>query len=476
MNDKMIKVRFAPSPTGELHLGGARTALFNWLFAKKNCGQFYVRIEDTDRDRSKQEYVDQICDSLKWLGLDWDGPLVFQSERGDAYQEAINTLVKEDRAYRCFCPKDVLDAGRTKADRERREYRYPGTCRKLDNDEEKDRLNRGEAFTVRLKIPGGETSYSDLIYGSITVQNSEIDDFIIARSDGNPTYNLTCVVDDNGMGITHVIRGEDHVPNTPKQLLIYISLGHPTPEFAHLPMILGPDKKRLSKRHGAAGVQHFREAGYLPDSLINYLALLGWNPDTEEEIFTRAELTGLFDISQVQKKGAAFDEKKLHWVSGRHIFRLSDEKLFQEVRNLDSEWGGGQDKNYLMQVIKSLKERVKSLNELIESSSFYFYDPVNYDLKTAKKRWKEDSVNEVVARYIEHLETLDNWTEAELEDSLRRTADEESVGGGKIIHPVRLALTGIGMGPSLFELMGILGRETCLRRLKIALEKLPQSD
>ena len=471
----MINVRFAPSPTGELHLGGARTALFNWLYANHTGGKFFLRIEDTDKERSKQEYVDQICESMKWLGLDWDGPLVFQSQREKDYHNAVQKILKEGNAYRCFCSKDKLDEERKAADKERRIYRYGQTCQNMESAEEMDRLNRGESFTVRLKVPDGETSYTDHIYGPITVENSEIDDFIIARSDGSPTFNFVCVLDDNAMGITHVIRGEDHVPNTPKQIIIYRLFGFQEPEFAHLPMILGPNKKRLSKRHGAPGVQQFRDEGYLPDALLNYLVLLGWNPDTKQEIFSREDLVELFDIAQVQKKGAVFDEKKLHWVSGQHLFRLSNEKVLNQMAEVFPEWGRGSDKSFLLDVIASLKERVKSLSELNALSAFYFDDPGEYDAKASGKRWKDDLVNGFVKSYVDSLEGIHDWSEDKLELALRQTVEKLGISSGKLIHPVRLALTGIGFGPSLFELMRILGKDICLRRLKIALEKLPQN-
>ena len=283
------------------------------------------------------------------------------------------------------------------------------------------------------------------------------------------------MLDDNAMGITHVIRGEDHIPNTPKQLIIYTLFGFQKPEFAHLPMILGPDKKRLSKRHGAPGVQKFRDEGYLPDALLNYLGLLGWNPDTEQEIFTREDLVELFDISQVQKKGAVFDEKKLHWVSGQHLFRLSNEQVRDHMTELFPDWGGDSEEPYLMEIIASLKERVKSLAELKSLSRFYFSDPEEFDAKVAKKRWKNDSINKWVNEYVSSIEGIHDWSEDKLELALRQTADKLDLSSGKLIHPVRLGLTGIGFGPSLFELMRILGKKVCIHRLKIALEKLPQN-
>ena len=313
-NPTSIKVRFAPSPTGELHLGGARTALFNWLYAKKHQGSFFLRIEDTDKERSKDIFTNQILDSLKWLGLDWDEPLVYQSGRMDRYKYYLNKLLDENKAYRCFCSKS--DVENYKKD----SYAlYPGTCRNLTSEEVKSKLNQGISFTIRIKLEEGITAFDDLVYGTINTNNKELDDFIIARSDGSPTYNFTVVVDDFEMEISHVIRGDDHLSNTPKQLILYKSLDLNPPIFAHLPMILGPDKKRLSKRHGAPGVQSFADQGYFPDSILNYLALLGWNPKSEKEVMLTDELINGFSFQRVQKKGAVWDDKKLHWLSGQHV-------------------------------------------------------------------------------------------------------------------------------------------------------------
>ena len=291
------RVRFAPSPTGQLHLGGARTALSNYLFSKNQGGKFLVRIEDTDLERSKKEYSDQICQSLDWLGLKWDEELVYQSANTSVYKSYIDTLLKDNKAYMCFASKEELEDIRNESN----SFHYPGIWRDRDLGDINSEIKKGSPFTVRLKTPKeGKTSFQDLIYGNISVENNEIDDFIIVRSDGSPVYNLTNVVDDSSMEITHVIRGEDHVSNTPKQILIYQALGFKVPIFAHLPMILGEDNKRLSKRHGAAGVNEYERMGYQPDALLNYLALLGWNPGTEEEIFDLGSLVKNFDIRSVQ--------------------------------------------------------------------------------------------------------------------------------------------------------------------------------
>ena len=465
---KMPNVRFAPSPTGKLHLGSARTALFNYLFAKHHNGKFYLRIEDTDKERSKQEHVEQICSSLEWLGLGWDGEPLFQSTRLDKYQSVVQTLLANNSAYRCFCSKNVLEA-----DRAGGSYQYSGTCRNLSEDDVKQHMNSGEGFVVRLRIPEGETAFDDLIYGSVHVNHEEIDDFIIARSDGHPTYNLTAVVDDHDMDITHVIRGEDHISNTPKQILIYNALGYTLPRFAHLPMILGPDKKRLSKRHGASGVQQFKDDGYLPDALLNYLVLLGWNSGSEQEIFTLDEIIALFDMSQVHKKGAVYDEQKLSWISGQHMIRLGTAKILEGIHEIDETWGKGFEIHYLYAVLEQLKQRSKSLRDFIEQSAYYFSDPESYNEKSAHKHWKDEATNQFIKDYKNCLEAVEQWDTEEVEASLRKTAEENDISAGKLIHPTRLALSGLPSGPSLFALMALLGKDVSIRRLNKALEIFP---
>ena len=465
---KIPKVRFAPSPTGQLHFGSARTALFNYLFAKHYNGQFYLRIEDTDKDRSKQEYVEQICSSLQWLGLDWDGEPFFQSTRLENYQVEIQSLLKNNSAYRCFCSKDVLEAARTSG-----LFQYSGTCRNLSEEDLKLHLNSGESYVVRLRIPDGETAFDDLIYGFVSVNHEEIDDFIIARSDGHPTYNLTAVVDDHEMEITHVIRGEDHISNTPKQILIYNALGYEIPHFAHLPMILGPDKKRLSKRHGAAGIQEFRDAGYAADALLNYLVMLGWNPGTEQELFTREEMVAQFAIQKVQKKGAVYDEKKLHWIAGQHLARVSEDEILQSIRSEEPNWQRHAKDEYIHHILKLMKIRAKTFNELKDMTGYFFSDPVTFDQEAAAKRWKDKSLNKLIEKYIQRLENIANWSAADLEKVLRATAEDMAVSAAKLIHPVRLAVSGQSEGPGLFELLELLGKMTCIRRLRKALTRFP---
>lgn len=465
---KNPKVRFAPSPTGQLHLGSARTALFNYLYAKHYNGTFYLRIEDTDKARSKQEYIEQICSSLKWLGLKWDGEPLFQSTRLGEYHDVVQILLENNSAYRCFCSKDALEAARVGGS-----YQYPGTCRNLSEEDIKMHLNSGEGFVVRLRVPEGETHFDDMIYGTVHVKHEEIDDFIISRSDGNPTYNLVVVVDDHEMEITHVIRGEDHISNTPKQILIYNAMDYTVPEFAHLPMILGPDKKRLSKRHGAPGVQQFKDDGYLPDALLNYLALLGWNPGSEDEIFTLDELIASFEMSHVHKKGAVYDEQKLTWISGQHMSRLGTANILEGIHEIKSDWCDGFDTQYIYTVLDLLKPRSKSLRDFIDQSSYFFNDPQSYDEKSSRKNWKDDAVSQIMNDFKKRLEVLEQWDADVIETSLRKIAEENDLSAGKLIHPSRLALSGVPSGPSLFTLMAILGKDACIRRLNKALDIFP---
>ena len=468
MQRNSVKVRFAPSPTGELHLGGARTALFNWLYAKKCQGSFFLRIEDTDKERSSDIYTDQIIESLKWLGLHWDDPIIYQSGRIDRYKFYLNRLLEENKAYRCFCSKD--DLNKSKNDEY---FSYPGTCRNLSSEDIKSKLNQGISFAIRIKIDEGKTEFNDLIYGEIKVDHKELDDFIIARSDGSPTYNFTVVVDDHEMEISHVIRGDDHLSNTSKQIIIYKTLKLKTPKFAHLPMILGSDKKRLSKRHGAPGIQNFKDNGYFPEVILNYLALLGWNPKNDEEIFSIDQLIDKFDFAQVQKKGASWDDKKLHWLSGQYILNLSSQDIFDSLRLLDSSWGKGSDISHLINIIDALKPRSKSLNEFISQSKYFFTSPDSFDQDESQKAWPDNSTTAIVTLSYEYLKTFESWNSDFIEKEIKKFASENSFGAGKVIMPLRLAVFGALNGPSLFEIMHILGKNETLSRIQTALSKFP---
>ena len=457
-------VRFAPSPTGYLHIGGARTALFNWLYAKKNGGTFLLRIEDTDLERSKSEYIDQITDALNWLGFDWDDNIVLQSKNKSRHQQAVDLMLNAGTAYRCFLSKKELDDYRSESEKKNELFRVPKTYRDFTLDQQQKFIDEGKDFTVRLKIPDGITEFSDLVYGTIKVDNKELDDFIIARSDGSPTYNFVVAVDDSDMNISHVIRGDDHLANTPKQILVYKALGLAIPTFAHLPMILGSDKKRLSKRHAATNVQEYREKGFTPTSIINYLSLLGWNPDSDQEIFDVKELINAFNFSQVQKKPATFDEKKLLWVSGQQMAKTETIHVIKEIEALDNNWGKGQHNQYKKVVINLVKDRSKTLNDLIEISNVFFEDSISYNKEMSGKILDNNAV-QIIKDLHEALKIEESWTKNTIESIFDNLMTQHEMGLGKIIKPIRYALTGLVYGPGIFDLIIILGKDKCLGRL-----------
>ena len=426
------RLRFAPSPTGQLHLGGARTALSNYLYAKKNGGQFLVRIEDTDIERSKKEHIDQICNSLQWLGLNWDEELVYQSKRGESYNNSLEDLLSSGKAYRCFASKEELEQIR----KETGSYHYNGLWRNKSDDDINRELEKKTPFTIRIKSPNeGHTVFNDMIYGNISISNAEIEDFIISRSDGSPVYNFTNVIDDQSMKITHVVRGEDHISNTPKQILIYKAFNWEPPIFAHLPMILGEDKKRLSKRHGATGVQSYRDEGFQPESLLNYLALLGWNPGTEEEIMDLEQLVSKFDISRVQKKAAVFDQKKLNWVSSQHLALQNDQDILDRIRLINTEWGIKKGNSFCLSVVSIVKTRSRSLVDLIDQAGYFFNDPSRFNENDVQKTWKEDSQS-ILEEIIQMLGNVDDWTANKLELIFKKYMEDNGYGFGKVMKPV----------------------------------------
>ncbi len=467
-----VRTRFAPSPTGFLHVGGARTALFNWLFARKHGGKFLLRIEDTDRERSSEAMTRQIFEGLAWLGLTWEEEVVYQGRRAAIHREHAHQLVRNGHAYPCFCTKEELDEKRARAAAEKRAYRYDGTCRRLSPQEVKHRMAAGIPFAIRFKVPEGTTQWVDGVHGLIAVHNREIDDFIILRSDGRPIYQLAVVVDDHYMGITHVIRGDDHISNTPKQILLYQAFGWPIPQFAHVPLILGPDKKRLSKRHGATSVDEYRQMGILPEALFNYLALLGWSPGDDREILSRDEILQLFSLEGISRNNAVFDEKKLLWMNGQYIRQSTAERLWTWVtellvkRGVMSEGEAVRQKAYLLQVIALLKNRVKRLTEFVDSAMYFYRDPETYDQKGLRKYLKNPEIWEYLAEWTRQLELLDPFTEASVEQLLREFAEQKRISAAKLIHPVRLAISGQTVTPGLFELMLVLGKDVVLRRLK----------
>jgi glutamyl-tRNA synthetase len=470
-------VRFAPSPTGFLHLGGARTAIFNWLFAKKYGGQFLLRIEDTDAERSEQRMVEVILEGLKWLDLNWDEPAVFQSERLSVYKDHADRLLSLGKAYKCFCSSDTLKFARERAPKEKRTFKYDRTCLYL-GEEQTAKLAAEKPYVVRLRVGDDAISFDDEVYGEIRITSDQIDDFIILRSDGRPTYHLAVVIDDHEMGITHVIRGEDHVSNTPKHLLLYQAFDWAPPKFAHLPLIIGPDQQRLSKRHGATAVGEYRSNGFLADTMFNFLTLLGWSSGDDRELFSRAQLVNEFDLSGVMKKSAVFDERKLQWMNGQYIMELDDEFLLdlalpQLIQSgLISSDFADTNRPLLLRITGLLKTRMRQLTDFATMAEYFFADPERFDEKAVKKHWKDPELTTKFDLLSQRLDALETFTAESIEKAMRALAEELEMNAAKLIHPTRVALTGIAATPGLFEVMEILGRDAVLRRIQKARELL----
>ncbi|GAB6097151.1 glutamate--tRNA ligase [Desulfatiferula olefinivorans] len=457
-----IITRFPPSPTGYLHVGGARTALFNWLYARNTGGKFILRIEDTDAVRSTRESVEAIFDALTWLEIDWDEGPFFQTRRYDLYREYIQKLVDSGHAYYCTCTPEEIDAMREKAMAVGAKPRYDGRCRERG-------LPCSENAVVRIKAPlAGTTVIEDVVKGPIVFQNSELDDFIIQRSDGSPTYNLAVAVDDITMGVNLVLRGDDHVNNTPKQMMIYKALGVPLPVYGHVPMVLGSDKTRLSKRHGAMSVSEFREMGILPDAMINYLVRLGWSYG-DQEFFTRKELIEKFTLKNIGRSAGVFDQTKLLALNAEHIKAADPAELARLLMPFLARIGcEPTDMGQVEKAVKTLVTRSKTLVEMAEGARFYFTDIDAYDDKAVEKCFKEPAAD-ILRRIIAALEPLAAFDEKNLEDAFKAVMEEMNLGFGKIANPVRVALSGKNVSPGMFEMMDVLGRDLCLDRLNKAL-------
>lgn len=459
-------MRFAPSPTGYLHIGGARTALFNWLLARHEKGKYILRIEDTDQVRSTKESIDAILESLTWLGLDWDEGPVFQTDRLSVYREHVERLLREGKAYPCYCTPEELEERRQTALREKRKPKYDGCCRTGREPVP------GRTPAIRFKAPQqGMTVLRDLIKGTIEFSNEELDDLVIQRSDGWPTYNFSVVVDDATMGITHVIRGDDHVNNTPRQILLYEAFGYPLPEFAHVPMILGADKARLSKRHGATSVMAYKEMGYLPEALVNYLVRLGWSHG-DEEVFTKEDLIQKFSLENVGKSAAVFNTEKLLWLNGLYIRQENPEHLadllrpFLEERNLKP-----RSREWLIEVIKTLQERSKTLVEMADQAAFYFRGDFEFEEKASKKHLTP-AIKEPLEMLIAALASSPEPDEKELERMFQEIVTKKGIKLGAIAQAVRVSLTGRAVSPGIYEVMKILGKDEVLQRLSRGLRKL----
>jgi len=458
------RTRFAPSPTGYLHIGGARTALFNWLFARHFRGKFILRIEDTDRARSTEESIQAIYDGMEWLGLDWDEGPYLQTERFSIYGEYIEKLIKKGRAYYCCCTPQELEEKRKLALAEGRKPKYDGKCRELDKPES------GEPHVIRFKAPGeGTTVVNDAIKGEVRFENSELDDLIIQRSDGYPTYNFTVVVDDITMGITHVIRGDDHLNNTPKQILLYQALDSPMPQFAHVPLILGTDKTRLSKRHGATSVMAYKELGYLPQAVMNYLVRLGWSHG-DQEILSRDELIEKFSLDNVGKSAGVFNPEKLLWLNAHYIKEENPESLAGLLIPFIKKIGYTVENNEVLQKITlAFKERSKTLVEMAESSEFFLKEEIEYDRKAAEKFLQPDTV-EIFQILINRFDQSQTFNQQTIEGVFKEVSSEKDMKLGKIAQPVRVSLTGSTVSPGIYEVVEILGKKKVIDRLKKAVE------
>ena len=510
MNDNPIRVRFAPSPTGHLHIGGARTALYNWLYARKTGGSFILRIEDTDAERSTRESYESILTALEWLGLDWDeGPIkggpygpYQQSARQVLYHTEVQKLLESGHAYRCFCTQAELEELRQEVAEQGGALRYDERCRNLPDDEVEQRVADGVPNVIRIKIPKGETRVRDVIRGVITFNNKELDDFVLIRSDGRPTYNFAASVDDAKMRISHIIRGDDHLSNTPKQVVVYKALGYPLPKFVHLPMILGPDRTRLSKRHGATSVEEFAKQGYTSEGLVNYLALLGWSLDGKTEFFTRESLIKNFSLKRIGKNPAAFDPDKLDHIDGEHFKRMDvmrrADLVFKrlEAENIYpgdfrvKEWANGshgsagrsngdsrqrEELPRLAIILKVIGNRLRNLKNVPAMMTYFYKDDFPRDPEAYDKFLSSPETADHLARLARVLEEVDPFDRTEIEKVTRALADELGVSAADLIHPTRVALTGQSTSPDLFSVIHLLGRDKSVERLEQAANHITAS-
>jgi glutamyl-tRNA synthetase len=462
MNEMKVRTRFAPSPTGYLHVGGARTALFSWLYARKHGGEFVLRIEDTDLERSTAESVNAILEGMTWLGLDYDEGPFYQTERFDRYNQVIDELLDKGLAYRCNCSRERLDALREEQMKNKQKPRYDGHCRDRN-------VDPAEPHVIRFRNPlEGSVVFDDMVRGRIVFQNAELDDLIIRRTDGSPTYNLTVVVDDDEMGITHVVRGDDHVNNTPRQINLLRAMGKEPPRYAHVPMILGSDGARLSKRHGAVGVMQYREDGFMPEALLNYLVRLGWSYE-DREIFSIDEMVELFDIDDINKSASSFNTEKLLWLNQHYIKSAEPEHIARllsvHMGHMDIDPTLGPD---LVAVVDAQRERAKTLIELAEICAFYYRDFDSYPEKAAKKAFKEGAI-EPLQSVSARLADLQDWNRESIHAVIQAVVDELEIGFGKVGMPLRLAVTGGAPSPDLDLTLYLIGKEACLRRIDQAI-------
>jgi glutamyl-tRNA synthetase len=473
------RVRFAPSPTGYLHVGGARTALFNWLYARREGGIFVLRIEDTDTERSSADMVTGILEGLRWLELDWDeGPEVggpyapyFQSERLPRYRAAVATLLESGRAYRCYCAPERLREERERAEQRGEAWQYDRACLKLTDEQRRVLDASGTTSAIRFLVREGHTAFDDAVKGRIEFDTVNIEDFVILRSDGHPTYHLSVVVDDVDMQITDVIRGDDHISNTPKHVLLFEALSAPVPRFAHVPLILGADKKRLSKRHGATSVMEYAKQGYLPEAMVNFLALLGWSPGDDRELLTRAELVESFTLANISGGNAVFNTEKLDWMNAQYMSRLPTAELASNVRRLLAEAGLASgavvaNEEKFNRLLELLRPRAKRFTDFVEQARPLLVSPVAYEDAALENVFSTDGVSAHLGELAHALTEVSPFDEPHVEATVRRTAAERAVKAGILIQAARVALTGRTASPGLFEMIVLLGREETIARLR----------
>ena len=475
------RLRFAPSPTGYLHIGGARTAVFNWLYARRHGGTFVLRIEDTDAERSSDEMVTGILDNLRWLGLDWDeGPDVdgahapyFQSQRRPRHRDAVSALVSEGHAYYCYCTKDELAARRTAAEAAGTGWQYDRVCRDMSPDEAGRREAAGARRVVRFRVPDGRTAFEDQVRGRIEVDHQAIDDFVIARSDGSPTYQLSVVADDIDMDITHVVRGDDHISNTPKQILLYKAMGAALPTFAHVPLILGSDKKRLSKRHGATSVGEYAAAGILPEAMVNFLALLGWSPGDDREVLSRDELTSLFSLDRISGGNAVFDAEKLGWFNQQHIGRMNAAEIVARLEPGELVAGADASAANVLAAVDLVKVRARRLSDIGPMLRPFVEDAVERDPAAEAKHLGSPDLAGHLAAWRGVLEAVEPFDAAVLEQALRALAEDRGIKQKVLIHATRVAVTGQAVSPGLFEVLELVGRRRVVARVAEAEAVVP---
>jgi glutamyl-tRNA synthetase len=474
------RLRFAPSPTGYLHVGGARTALFNWLYVKRYGGKFLLRIEDTDKARSTDESTRAIFEGMEWLGLSWDEDVVYQGANLERHQRDARSMLERDKAYRCFCTPAELDQRRKEAESRKDAFRYDGRCDRLPKDEVARRVAAGEPHVIRFRVPeGASTSWDDLVHGTITFPNKDIDDFVVLRSDGTPIYNLAVVSDDIAMGITLVMRGDDHISNTPKQIMLYHALSAPLPTFGHLPMIHGTDGKKLSKRHGATAVGDYQHMGILPEAMLNFLALLGWSPGNDIEVMSMDDMVRLFSADSLSKKAAVFDPQKLEWMNGQHLSRVSSERLLPvvarelEAAGLATSADIETRRAWFLALIELLKVRARTTDDIVRQARPYLQDEIEYDAEAVSKQWKDRPMTlRILEATRDLLDRASEWTPPALEAASREMAESLGIGGGKVFQPLRVALTGLTVSPGIFDVLVTLGKDRSVKRVERALEWL----